>query len=237
MPRYYPTIPFDDCWASVGNYTFYHRDGKCYYRKKSSPSFPGTDAQLDQASVHHRALEAWRSIEHQTQLIWNKYALTVQSHRPPYINDHHISGYNLFVSAYHGFAQLGMEHVPEPQPMESFPVFTMDFVSAALVEESNLLINFRLSMNNEPTPARFRPLLKLQLERPGRGKNPGLMRNYLALQDCGGDGSEISFLIPDFKRVWGLDLPSYRAHIRYLLLDRKTGYRCLFKQKSFDFSY
>ena len=34
---------------------------------------------------------------------------------------HLLSGYNLFVSAYHGFAQLGNEHVPEPQPYPQFP--------------------------------------------------------------------------------------------------------------------
>ena len=34
-----------------------------------------------------------------------------------------ISGQNLFVLAYHGFATLGNEHQPSPVPFESFPPF------------------------------------------------------------------------------------------------------------------
>lgn len=37
------------------------------------------------------------------------------SQRPPYAPKTSISGYNLFVSAYHGFAKLGNEHVSSPR--------------------------------------------------------------------------------------------------------------------------
>lgn len=40
------------------------------------------------------------------------------AHRPPYGDGNSISGYNLFVSAYHGFAQLGDERVPVPRRFE-----------------------------------------------------------------------------------------------------------------------
>ncbi len=63
MPRFYPDILFSDCWGSIGDKTFYHRKGRCYYRTKSSSSFPGTAEQLDQACLHHHALEAWRQQE------------------------------------------------------------------------------------------------------------------------------------------------------------------------------
>ena len=41
------------------------------------------------------------------------------------LNQAHISGQNLFVSAYHGFFTLGDEHVPEPQRFDSIPPFAV----------------------------------------------------------------------------------------------------------------
>ncbi|MDD3945788.1 MAG: hypothetical protein PHS38_13925, partial [Bacteroidales bacterium] len=114
MPIYPPNIRFSDCWSSVGGITFYHRNGKCYWRSKPAPVFPGTLGQLDHQSVHLRALAAWRTLDHQVQLQWAGYAGEVAAHRPPFLHENHISGYNLFVSAYHGFATLGNEHVPAP---------------------------------------------------------------------------------------------------------------------------
>ena len=122
MPRYYPNILFSDGFGSAGDTTWYHRDGKCYTRKKCKPVFPGTPGQMVQASVHQRAMAAWRSIPHQTQLLWNDLAEKVEPHRPPFDHKAYISGNNLFVSAYHGFAQLGREHVPVPQPYPLFPI-------------------------------------------------------------------------------------------------------------------
>ena len=78
MPRFYPSIPFDACYGSVGNRTYYHWKGVPYYKKKAFTDFPGTPAQLEQAAVHSRALAAWRSIPHETQLVWNELARPVR---------------------------------------------------------------------------------------------------------------------------------------------------------------
>ena len=100
MPRYNPNIRFSDCWSSVGDVTFYHRNGVCYWKKRAHPEFPGTLGQLEAQSVHLRALQAWRSLSPLVQEQWNMLSLTVYSHRPPFRKDHHITGHNLFVSAY-----------------------------------------------------------------------------------------------------------------------------------------
>ena len=218
MPRFYPDILFSDCWGSIGDKTFYHRKGRCYYRTKCSPAFPGTDGQLDQASLHHRALE-------------------VPSQRPPYGPKTSISGYNLFVSAYHGFAQLGNEHVPSPRRKGHFPVFALDFLSASVLDDAHLLLRFRSTFSLDGDGRRYRYLLKLQLERPGRGKNSGLLRNFLALPGSSANGEIIEFFVRDYRQIWGFDLPAFQAHCRYLLLDSETGFRCRFKEKSFQFSY
>ena len=130
MPIYPPNIRFSDCWSSVGGITFYHRNGKCYWRSKPAPVFPGTLGQLDHQSVHLRALAAWRTLDHGVQVQWASYARGVAAHRPPFLHENHISGYNLFVSAYHGFATLGQEHVPDPARFEAFPPLYVAFVSA-----------------------------------------------------------------------------------------------------------
>ena len=81
MPKYHPNTRFTDCWASVGNITFYHRDGQCYFRAKAKPVFPGTSHQQVQLSIHKRALQAWRNISHEEQLEWNALATQVRSKR------------------------------------------------------------------------------------------------------------------------------------------------------------
>ena len=121
MPKFHPTPLIQDCWSSIGNITFYHRNGQCYYKRKAHTPFIGSPAQLDQAQVHHRAILAWQQLQHSVQLEWRELAKSVPSHRPPYDNNHHISGYNLFVSAYHGFAQIGCEHVPAPTRERRYP--------------------------------------------------------------------------------------------------------------------
>ena len=192
---------------------------------------------MDQSALHHRALEAWRCQPQEVQDLWNEYARSVPSQRMPYDPGTSISGYNLFVSAYHGFAQLGNEHVPVPQQKGSFPVFHLEFASASSVDSANLLLKFTSISSEERNSSRYRCLLKLQLERPGYGKNPGMMRNFLAVSGPSGNGAEVTFLIKDYRRVWGYDLPEFQAHCKYLLLDTETGFRCRCKEKSFKFSY
>ena len=41
-------MPIEDCYGSVGDVTFYHRDGKCFYKDRIRPDFPGTMRQMEQ---------------------------------------------------------------------------------------------------------------------------------------------------------------------------------------------
>ena len=88
-----------DAYGSVGDITFYHRGGKCYYRKRSAGNYPGTPGQLSHLDVHRRALAAWRTLDQATQMIWHEYGKEAVPHKPPFDNQAHISGQNLFVSA------------------------------------------------------------------------------------------------------------------------------------------
>lgn len=57
----------------------------------------------------------------------------------------------------------------------------------------------------------------------GRGKNPDKLWNYPAVGTASDPVLTVS--IPDYVAVWGLDLPSYQVHARFILLDTETGYR------------
>lgn len=233
MPRYIPNAQISDCWASAGDVTFFHRDGICYWKKKAVCEFKGTPGQLDQAELHHRALEAWRGLDHETQLLWSEYAATVESHRPPFDSSSHISGHNLFVSAYHGFAQLGDEHVPSPASCESFPVFFAEFSSVEAVGDLDLILNMHVILGATLEPERYRLMTKIQLTNPGQGRQPGFMRSHIASENCTGNDCIVQVPVSDYKSKWGLDLHSYQVHMRYLLIDSGTGYRCNFKKLSF----
>ena len=236
MPRFTPSVLISDCWGSVGDLTFYHVDGKCYYKKKPRCAFKGTAAQLEQLEVHRRAMAAWRTVPHEMQKIWHEYGKGAPSHKPPFDGTSHISGQNLFVSAYHGFYTLGNEHQPEPQPYEKFPVHALEFLSCELLNSSDLLLRFRLTFEDRPSPERYHLLTKIQLAKPGAGKKPGLMRNFLALAPCSAGDSTAEVLIKDYRNIWDLDLQEYQVHCRYLLLDRKTGYRNIHTPLSFPIS-
>ena len=234
MPKYIPSMPFEDCYGSVGDHTFYHRHGKCYYRRRSAPVFPGTMLQMEHQVVHLRALAAWRELPWDTQRLWNKYARPVISHKPPFDNKAHISGQNLFVSAYHGFARLGQEHVPEPQPWAGFPPYALQGVCGVMMEEDVLLLDFNVWMDENVEDDRYQILARIQLAKPGGGLNPGKMRTLLALVPCQAGESVTGFGLIDYIQRWHLDLPAYTVHIRHVLLDRLTGYRSQYIQNSFD---
>ncbi len=221
MPRFYSNTNFSDCWASAGNITYYHRNGICYFRSKAYSEFKGTVEQSEQKQVHHRAILAWQGLSHMQQLKWRKLAVGVASHRPPFGDGNHISGFNLFVSAYHGFAQLGNEHVPIPRPFTPFPIFSMDFVSCSMASLFDMELRFRLTMCGTDEPSRYRVLGKIQIEASGIGRNPGMMRKCLSASIPTGAVSEIVFNVPR-KRF---DIDMFQLHLRYLLIDSKTGYR------------
>lgn len=180
MPAYNPSILISDCYGSAGSITFYHRDGKCRWRRRSSLSFAGTPAQCAALSVHRRALAAWRTISDTEKERWHDIAKNVQPRRPPFGSGGHISGHNLFVSAYHGFVPLGDEHIPQPVEYHPFPVSMVEIVSASVTNSSGLRILLRLSMPQEREPERYALLCKVQLTEAGKGCNPGKMRNILA---------------------------------------------------------
>ena len=217
MPKFHPTPIIQDCWSSIGNITFYHRNGQCFYKRKPYTQYRGTAAQLDQAQVHHRAILAWQQLPHTVQLQWRELAKSVPSHRPPYDDNHHISGYNLFVSAYHGFAQLGREHIPVPQPYPLFPISHLQLLQIDSAGSSGTVsLGCRLTLQNTDNPALWHVSAKIQLTAPGVGCDPGKMRTYLGVR---GSENEIVFNVPR------PDIEDYQVYLRYRLIDSVTGYR------------
>ena len=181
MPRYEPNSRFSDCWSSVGDTTFFHIDGVCYWKKKPVCEFAGTPGQMEQLELHRRALAAWQTLDHDVQLQWNAFGAMAPSHKPPFDGSTHITGHNLFVSAYHGFAQLGDEHVPEPAPWEDFPVLHLKFSSAVVIDASDLQMTFRASLPECSEPPRYRVVAKLLMTEPGHTRTGGFYRTFLAL--------------------------------------------------------
>ena len=232
MPRFYPNTRFSDCWSSVGDVTFYHRNGICYFRSKAYSSFARTANQLERKELHRRAILAWQGLNHGRQKMWRRLAVGVAAHRPPFGDGNHISGYNLFVSAYHGFAQLGSEHIPIPKPFEPFPIFSLDFSGCSMGSLFDMELRFRLTMIGTDSPSRYKVLGKIQIDAPGVGRNPGLMRNLLSPSVPSEAVSEVTFTVPR-KRF---DISAFQMHIRYLLLDSVTGYRSQYHTLSAVFS-
>ena len=214
MPRFHPNALIEDCWSSIGNITFFHRNGKCFYKPKIRPIFPGTPAQLDQQQVHHRAILAWQQLQHSVQLQWRELAKSVPSHRPPYDDKHHISGYNLFVSAYHGFAQLGREHVPVPQPYPLFPISSLELL-ATTCSNGVATIRCRLTLATS-APDRWHISARIQLTAPGVGCDPSKMRTYMGIRN---QNNEIVFNVPN------PNIEDYQVYLRYRIMDSRTGYR------------
>ena len=67
----------------------------------------------------------------------------VEPHRPPFDHKARISGNNLCISAYHGFATLGREHTPSPAPFEKFPTFLVSILGAS-AQGGTLYIRWKL---------------------------------------------------------------------------------------------
>ena len=233
MPRYVPNKVITDCWSSAGSVTFFHINGVCYYKNRGSHTFQESELQLEHLELQRRALAAWRSLPFETQLIWNELALPVVSHRPPFDGSSHISGCNLFTSAYHGFAQLGDEHIPSPAAYEEFPIVWIGLDSADEVEAGTLRMKLRTKLEGNVISTRYRLHVRIQLTSPGMGRNGGKMRAFVAEANCTSTDCIVTVLVPDYKTIWGLDLQSYQVHCRYLLIDTQTGYRNIFRKKSF----
>ena len=222
MPRFRPSLLISDAYGSVGDVTFYHRGGKCYYRKRSAGNYPGTPGQLSHLEVHRRALAAWRTLDQATQTLWHEYGKEAVPHKPPFDNQAHISGQNLFVSAYHGFATLGDEHIPTPQRFVKFPPFAVMMENGIRVNGS-LVIPTVVTMAEGLDAGLYRLLAKLQLAEPGKGRHPGLLRNYLADANC--DAAQIRVTVPGYTEQVGFELEQIQVYARFVLLDCVTGYR------------
>ena len=220
MPKYIPNSRFTDCYASVGNITFYHRDGECFFRTKAKPVFPGTAGQQVQLSIHQRGLQEWRNLGHDEQLEWNALARSVRSKRPPFNTSTHISGYNLFMSAYHGLACIGDERIPGPQPIPDFPVIHLTLASATVTNETDLQISFRIT--GDTIPLNMRIIGKLQLTAPGNSPHQGKFRNYVGTV---GNDRHVTFIMHESKTVSGLNLREYQVHMRHFLIDADSGHR------------
>lgn len=231
MPRYYPNSRFSDGWSSVGDVTFYHRNGKCFFRKKAVCAFAGTAEQLVQSDIHRRALAAWQGLAHNVQEVWNLIARDAQPHRPPFGTDSHISGFNLFVSAYHGFARLGTERIPEPRVWEDFPSFFIDNFSVSSFSrgENSIILVCRLHLPSGVDASRYRLVGKIQFVPEGKGSNPGLMRTFLAedVESMGRSVKVCKFVVPG--SVVGSRV---QLHSRMLLLDSSSGYRSQYQKYS-----
>ena len=75
--------------------------------------------------------------------------------------------------------------------------------------------------------------MKVQLTKPGYGKKPGLMRNFLASAPCSNGEGCAWITIDNYAQRWDLNLDEYQVHCRCILLDHKTGYRTTYRELSF----
>jgi len=223
MPIYHPNTHISDCWGSAGNITFYHRDGVCYWRTRDQHEFSGTQAQMEALEVHRRALATWREVPDDVKEQWRVCSSVVEPHKPPFDGSARITGHNLFVSAYHGFATLGNEHVPLPVSWTEFPLFNLDYLGASYVD-GFMHVRFRVWYSGADDCSRYAVLGKIALSAPGTGCKTSHLRNYLGIE-CEESGV-VEFAIPsEFQE-------SCQLHIRYSLIDRSTGYRSQNKRLS-----
>ena len=225
MPLYRPAILLSDAYGSAGGVTFNHRNGRCYTRKRVKASYPGTPAQLEHLAVHRRAMAAWASLDRDSQLKWIEYGTTAEPHRPPFDHKAHISGNNLFVSAYHGFALMGNEHTPEPQPFQ-MPPFVVTFDSA-VVESGVLKLTVDAHVSLDDTLGRYRLYSRLRLTYPGKGYSVRGMKGYLAEGNCSGP---LTITIPRYTEIWDLPEDRFQIQAMCILLDSETGFRSQYQR-------
>lgn len=220
-----PSVLVSDVFGSAGDVTAVHRDGKTFLRKRRSGEVALTPAQVAHLEVHRRALAAWRSVPQSVQEVWHEYAREAEPHRPPFDHSSWISGQNLFVSAYHGFHTLGMEHIPEPVRCESFPPFAVSAMSAS-VEDVALVLRLSVAGLELAEASRYWLYGRLQLTEVGKGVSSQVSRkSVMASGPC--SVLPVSVLVEDWLELWPavVGLSSFRMHGSFVLLDSVTGYR------------
>ena len=124
------------------------------------------------------------------------------------------------MSTYHGLACIGEERVPHPQPLPDFPVIHLEFDSSVVINEIDLQIFFRIT--GDAVLENMRILGKIHLTAIGFKSHQGKFRNYIGAIT---DTQLVSFILPDFKAVSGLDLQEYQVHLKYFLIDSDSGHR------------
>ena len=135
----------------------------------------------------------------------------------------HITGHNLFVSAYHGFAILGNEHVPEPVPFVRFPMFDIKVIEARR-ENGCVVLCCRLWLSGADDCSRYRVLGKVLLTNPGSGCKTSILRNCLSVPTA--EPGVVEFHIPSDR------IGECQLHLRYLLIDSTSGYRTCHRKLS-----
>lgn len=182
-------------------------------------------AQVAHLEVHRRALAAWRTVPQSVQEVWHEYAREAEPHRPPFDHSSWISGQNLFVSAYHGFHTLGVEHVPEPCRFESFPPFSVSAMSAS-VEDGALVLRLSVAGLELAEASRYWLYGRVQLTEVGKGASSLVPRkSVLASGPC--SVSPVSLVVEDWRELWPAveGLSVIQVHGSFVLLDAETGYR------------
>lgn len=225
MIESFPNILVSDVYGSAGGVTAVHKDGKVCLRRKSCAKYPGTPAQLEHLAVHRRALAAWRGLAHEMQLVWNGYAQEVEPHRPPFDGKAWISGQNLFVSAYHGFATLGDEHVPVPCRFEGMPTFAVESVHGVEVGD-DLELSMDVAGLELVDGARYWLYGQVQVVYAGCGTSSRLKwKSVLSRGACVSGVAEMR--IDQWREVWTFigKEERFTLHMRLVLLDAVTGYR------------
>ena len=170
-------------------------------------------------------MAAWASLNRDTQLKWIEYETTAEPHRPPFDHKAHISGNNLFVSAYHGFALMGDEHTPEPQPFQ-IPPFFVSF-DEAIVNDGILRLTVDAHVSPDDNPERYRLYSRLRLTSPGKGYGVRGMKGYLAAGDSSG---RMTITIPGYTEIWNLTEESFQIQAMSILLDSETGFRSQYQR-------
>ena len=92
----------------------------------------------------------------------------------------------------------------------------------------SLVISTVVTMAEGMDAGRYRLLAKLQLTEPGKGRHPGLLRNYLADANC--DAAQIRVTVPEYTEQVGFELEQIQAYARFVLLDCVTGYRSQYQE-------
>ncbi|MCR5276537.1 MAG: hypothetical protein K6D54_02540 [Bacteroidales bacterium] len=171
-------------------------------------------------------MAAWASLDSEIQKQWNAYEVTAEPHRPPFDHKAHISGNNLFVSAYHGFALLGNEHIPHAQPFQALPPFNVSFIDV-VVKDGALLLSVDAHVPQDIEPERYRLYSRLRLMDPGRGYGVRGMRGFLAE----GDFSQLMTIsIPGYNGYWSFNDDCFQIQAMCILLDSITGFRSQYQR-------